>query len=115
MKELFRERDITRVTYYQALLEEHGIPTMIRNEFLTMSGLTEIPIPEFFPALCVLNDEDYDRAVALIREHLNAVQADADAEIICKSCSEVNPGNFDTCWSCGNPVSGEEAVSDQEL
>lgn len=31
MKELFREQDITRVTYYKALLEDSGIPTMIRT------------------------------------------------------------------------------------
>ncbi len=104
MKELFREQDITRVSYYKAVLEDHGIPTMIRNEYLTGSGLTEIPIPEFFPALCVLNDEDYARAVAVIREHLAADQENADIEIACVSCGETNPGNFVTCWSCGGPV-----------
>jgi len=104
MKELFREQDITRVSYYKAVLEDHDIPTMIRNEYLTGSGLTEIPIPEFFPALCVLNDGDYVPAVKIIREHLTANQANADLEIKCASCGETNPGNFDTCWSCGNPV-----------
>jgi hypothetical protein len=104
VKELFREQDITRVSYYKAVLEEEGIPTMIRNEFLTFSGITEIPIPEFFPALCVLNDDDYMRAVAIIREHLNASQMDSDTEIACVSCGENNPGNFGVCWSCGKPL-----------
>ncbi|HEX5791161.1 MAG TPA: DUF2007 domain-containing protein [Luteolibacter sp.] len=107
MKELFREQDITRVHYYKALLEEHGIPTLIRNEFLTNSGLTEIPIPEFFPALCVLEDEDYEEAVGIIRDHLHADQENADKEVACASCGETNPGNFDTCWSCGKLVSGQ--------
>lgn len=104
MKELFREQDITRVSYYRGLLEDHEIPTLIRNEFLTGSGLTEIPIPEFFPALCVLNDDDYERAVAIIREHLTAQQENAGIEIACASCGETNPGNFEICWSCGGPV-----------
>ncbi len=108
MKELFREQDITRVSYYQAVLEENGIPTLVRNEHLTGSGLTEIPIPEFFPALCVLHDEDYAQAVALIREHLTANQKNADIEINCVSCGETNPGNFEICWSCGEPVSGTQ-------
>lgn len=107
MKELFREQDITRASYYKAILEEHGIPTMIRNEFLTMSGITEIPIPEFFPALCVMNDDDYEQAVLIIRDHLNAEQECGDEEIACASCAEMNPGNFAICWSCGKPVSGE--------
>lgn len=104
MKELFREKDITRVTYYKGVLEDHGILTLIRNEYLTFSGLTEIPIPEFYPALCVLNDEDYPRAVAIIREQLAENERNADKEIPCGSCGETNPGNFDICWSCGNPM-----------
>ncbi len=108
MKELFREQDITRVSYYKAVLEDHGILTMIRNEYLTGCGLTEIPIPEFFPALCVFNDHDYAQAVAIIREHLNANQKDSDVETECITCGEANPGNFETCWSCGKLVSVEE-------
>jgi hypothetical protein len=34
MKELFREPDITRVSFFKLLLEEEGISTIIRNEFL---------------------------------------------------------------------------------
>ena len=106
MKELFREMDITRVSYYQAILETYGIATLIRNEYLTGSGLTDIPIPEFYPALCVTNDEDYVSAVKIIREHLTANQEHADEEIKCAGCGETNPGNFEMCWSCGHPVSG---------
>ncbi len=108
MRELFREQDITRVSYYKAVLESHEIPTLIRNEYLTGAGLTEIPIPEFFPALCVLNDDDYENAVSIIREHLTVNQKNADLEIRCISCGEANPGNFETCWSCGGalPVLG---------
>ena len=108
MKELFREQDITRVSYYRSVLEDSGIPTMIRNEHLTGSGLTEIPIPEFFPALCVMNDEDYEQAVVIIREHLSANQQHADTEVTCISCGETNPGNFDICWSCGGPVASPQ-------
>lgn len=115
MRELFREQDITRVSYYKTILEDHGIPTMIRNEYLTMSGITEIPIPEFFPALCVLNDDDHAEAVRIIREHLNAEQEGNEEEIACASCGEINPGNFAICWACGKPVTGEaDASQDQQ-
>ena len=105
MRELFREQDITRVSYFKAVLEDHGILTMIRNEHLTASGLSEIPIPELFPTLCIMNDDDYDEAVRIIREHLNENHINSDKEISCISCGETNPGNFDICWSCNNPVS----------
>jgi hypothetical protein len=104
MKELFREQDIIRVNYFKGVLEDNEIPTLIRNEYLTCSGLSEIPIPEFFPALCVINDEDYAKAVTIIREHLTANPKNADIEIACVSCGEANPGNFEICWSCGNAV-----------
>lgn len=68
MKELFRERDITQIGYYQSILEGEGIRTHIKNESLTMSGLTEFPIPEFFPALCVVDSDDAPRALEILKE-----------------------------------------------
>ncbi len=107
MQELFRERDYTKVGYFESVLEAEGIPTLVRNKHLTMSGLSEIPIPEFFPALCVMRDEDYDRAMAIIREHLTENGMGAETEVSCRSCGETNPGNFDLCWSCGADLKGE--------
>lgn len=101
MKELFRERDFTQVGYYQSILESEGIPTHVRNQHLTSAGLAEIPIPEFFPALCVVNDEDYNKALDILRRRKEENEKDADGEVICSSCSESNPGNFEICWSCG--------------
>jgi hypothetical protein len=108
MKELFRERDYTKVGYFESVLEAEGIPTIVRNKHLTMSGLTEIPIPEFFPALCVMEDADYDRAMEIIRRHLKENAEGADREVICPGCGETNPGNFDVCWSCGADLAGSE-------
>jgi len=38
MKELFRDPDITRINLFRGILEEEGIRTMIKNEYLTHSG-----------------------------------------------------------------------------
>ncbi len=67
MRELFRERDFTRVGYYQSILEANEIPTHVRNEHVATMVL-EVPIPDLYPALCVVNDEDYDRAMTILRE-----------------------------------------------
>ena len=104
MKELFRERDFTRVGYFQSILESEGIPTLIRNEHLTASGLADLPIPEFYPALCVVDDADYDEAVRLIRENLALDPRSAEAEVICSNCGESSPANFDSCWNCGSVI-----------
>ncbi|MCU0750403.1 MAG: DUF2007 domain-containing protein [Akkermansiaceae bacterium] len=106
MKELFREQDFTRVAFFQNVLEAEGIPTFIRNQHLTGSGLTEIPIPEFFPALCVMRDDDYETAVEIIRSHLVEDSTEEEVEVQCLACGEINPGNFAQCWMCGAEIPG---------
>lgn len=107
MKELFRERDYTRVGYYQSILEAEGIETHVRNQNLATAGLAEIPIPEFFPALCVVNEEDYGKAMEILRISTVENELGADQEIACPSCAEQNPGNFEICWSCGGNLKAE--------
>lgn len=101
MKELFRERDLIKVTFYQSLLEAAGISTLIKNEYLSV---TEASIPDFFPALCVVHAEDYGRAHNLIKEHLKETEKLSGTEIICPECGETSPGNFGTCWNCQSPL-----------
>jgi Putative prokaryotic signal transducing protein len=110
MTELFRERDYTKVGYFESVLEAEGIPTFVRNKHLTMSGLTEIPIPEFFPALCVMNDQDYEPAMEIIRKHLTENSVGVEREVTCDGCGETNPGNFDVCWSCGGDIADPVAM-----
>jgi len=101
MIELFRERDYTIVGYYQSLLEAEGIQTFVRNESLSS---TEVSIPTFCPALCIMNDEDHARALDILREHtLPERTAVSPADWTCPACQESNPGNFDLCWSCETP------------
>lgn len=104
MKELFREPDFTVVGHFQAILEGEGIRTLIRNEHIAMMGVTEVPIPDVFPALCVVNDEDYERARQVIRERLEFDRGRSEEEIACPGCGEANPGNFSECWSCQSPL-----------
>ena len=105
MIELFRERDFTVIGYYQSILEAEGIPTFVRNQSLSS---TEVSIPTFLPALCILNEEDQPRAMELLRERAMQPPASNTAEWTCPACHEQNPGNFDLCWSCQTPR--EESV-----
>ncbi|BDS08426.1 hypothetical protein NT6N_34660 [Oceaniferula spumae] len=112
MREIYRAKDHSIVAYYKSVLEAEGIPIMLRNEHLTGSGLSEIPIPEFYPNICVMNDEDYQRAWEILNRtiHLNA--KNAESEVICKNCEESNPGNFDICFACGENL---PSLEDGEL
>ena len=101
MKEIFRHRELHRVTRYLDILEDAGIETLLRNENLSV---TDAPIPEFFPNLCVLNDEEYPKAVKILGENDEEMAKGANMEVKCSSCGELNPGNFDVCFSCQKPL-----------
>jgi hypothetical protein len=98
MREVFVNQDVARVGYYKSVLDEAGIPNLIRNE-LSHSSLTDMPSPIFFPALCVLNDEDYPLAMELLGAIYYA-PTPSGPDWICPSCGECVPVNFDTCWKC---------------
>jgi hypothetical protein len=97
MRELFSERDFTRIGYYQTVLEAEGIQTFIRNE--NLSG-TEVSIPIFFPALCVVDEHDYEKALQVLKTLNESDERLSRQETTCPKCGESNPGNFETCWSC---------------
>ena len=96
MREVYTNQDVTEVSFYQSILEEANIATFIRNE---NTGNPALSGAEFAPTLCVVEDDDYDEAVRILKEHQDKVVAGA-VEWICPSCSEKNPSNFEVCWKC---------------
>lgn len=72
MKEVFRHSDAGRVAVRQSVLEGFGIVTFVRNadtqQALVIDLITAIlPLPDFWPTLCVMDDEDYADAMAILR------------------------------------------------
>jgi len=104
MKEVFSHRDFVMVSSYAQLLEAEGFLVHVKNERLTMLGLADIPIPNFYPALCVVNDGDYEAAVDFLRKRISEEQEGASGGHFCKGCEEVSPGNFEICWNCGEDL-----------
>ena len=100
MKEILRHRDSAKVGHVQSILEAAGISTFMRNEMLSV---TEVSIPDFFPAVCVTNDTDYDRAMAVVSNHFMEVDPGDSADRICRHCGEHSPGSFGVCWKCDKP------------
>lgn len=82
----------------KVLLEEAGIPCMIRNENLSMA-MGEIP-PSESPELWIMNDQDYPRAKELIETWRDARTETRDSWV-CPRCSENVEGQFTSCWKCG--------------
>lgn len=104
MKEVYRHHEYIRVSHFRDLVEAAGIPTMLRNEDL-VHGVVEIPITEFYPNLCVMNDEDYEDAWKIIKDVLEAEKQDPGEDLVCPKCGERNPGNFVECFNCQTTLS----------
>ncbi len=106
MKEVFRNSDAGLVSVYQSVLESAGIPTFVRNadtqQALVLDLLTALfPLPDFWPTLCVMNDDDYPPAMDLLRDVKGAGTAERP-EWTCPQCRETVPGHFADCWNCGH-------------
>lgn len=104
MIELLREPDLSRIGPYRQILEAAGIQTFVRNENLSV---TEAPIPIFHPALCIVNDEDHERARQLIHEFEQAPDGDPNQTLACSSCGEESPATFGQCWNCNAELAVE--------
>lgn len=105
MREIYRHKEFSTVAYYKSILEAEGIAVMLRNESLQMSGLSEIPIPEFYPNICVMHDEDYQKAWEILKRVMHTDAENSETDIPCPACGETNPGNFDICFSCETELS----------
>jgi len=101
MKEILRDPEPTRIGYLQSVLESHGISTFIRNEN-SSNTLAALPIPAFYPALCVVVDAEEGRAREILALRLNSDRSLASRSWVCPSCAEPNPGTFELCYACGH-------------
>jgi len=85
----------------QSLLESHGVPTFLKNQFAS-SVMGEVPFVEVCPQLYILRDTDLKKA----RQLLSLDQPDPErAEPwICPDCGlEIEP-QFEACWNCPDGV-----------
>jgi|ERR1044072_119877 hypothetical protein len=84
----------------KSLLDEAGIPCMIRNEFPS-SALSELTPSEASPEVWIMNDEDYPRAREIVDALRNATLESQEAWS-CPGCGEAIEGQFTSCWNCGS-------------
>ncbi len=93
--EVFAHFSATAVQIRRALLEKEGISTFLRNEAL--STLYKSMAAPFHLTLCVMYDDDYPRAMALIGR---LTLPETRIDWTCPECKEMVPAAFDSCWNC---------------
>jgi hypothetical protein len=82
---------------FKSLLEQAGIPCLIRHEHLSVAA-GEVPFVP--PELWFLNDEDYARAKEIVDAWQNA-KVETHDPWTCPGCDETIEGQFTSCWRCG--------------
>jgi len=107
MIKVFEDFDITLVGHYQSVLESYDIATFLKNQFGT-SGAGELPFIEVVPQLWVLNDDDLERAQALIKELQGAPTLEGSMAWTCIKCGTAQEAVFTHCWKCSSPRHQEQ-------
>lgn len=115
MKEIYSNRDFEQVALRRTVLEAAGIPCIIRNEtnhrivdMVGGLGACFFSIPEWWPNLCVIDDEDESEACALL--HV-AHEPSETAAWTCAKCGEEVPGTLGACWNCQTERPDSQASS----
>ncbi len=99
MKKICSVPDLVTAGHYRNLLENHGIPCLLRNELLG-GAVGELPPQEVWPELWVQDDRDQDLAMRIIEEDRQQPDARFSAWT-CPACGEHIDAQFGQCWHCG--------------
>jgi len=100
MIQIHLAHDIQQANLILHCLEQNNIKAIILNQF-TQGALGELPFTQAYPEIWV-EENNKERAIALI-ESFEKLPLN-DNTIFCSQCNEVNPENFETCWSCGSDL-----------
>ena len=97
MKTVYSAPNISLISIFQNVLEQHGIRCWLKGQYLS-AGVGDIPPIECWPQICV-EDEDVAEATRIVDE---ALAEKATVPWKCASCGEESEGQFTECWKCGN-------------
>jgi anaerobic ribonucleoside-triphosphate reductase len=100
VKRVFSSQDALVVGNIRNLLLNEGIESEVKTPFLA-AALGDIPVLECWSEVWITNDEDSERAAAVISAALGP-SGEASALWKCSKCGEEIEGQFEACWQCGS-------------
>jgi hypothetical protein len=101
MRRVYSAATLPDAHMMRGLLSQAGIEAKVFNEN-AVGGMGEIPFTHVYPEVWVVNEGDLQRARELVKEFEHPTAN--PGPVVCPRCGEENPGNFQTCWSCGENI-----------
>lgn len=101
MRQVHSSPNVALINHYRSVLEESGIPCVVRGEYLA-SAVGEIPPIEAWAELWVVDESRFDDAARLIADLETAPRN--GAAWVCAECGEEHDTAFAACWKCGSPA-----------
>lgn len=98
MKKIYSSQNQMMVGFLQGILEDHGIPCMVKNEHLA-GAAGELPPIECWPELWAMEDRDFEVAQKLVDTALGD-EVTHGIPWICPDCGELIDDQFTACWKC---------------
>jgi hypothetical protein len=100
MKLVYTHENRLLVNNAQNMLESRRINTLLKNEYAA-GAMGDIAPIDSWMELWVLDEKDYQQAIALLNVLLNRLTTDtAREDWLCSQCDEHNDAAFDFCWKC---------------
>ena len=100
MKRVYLAANLLDAQIAVDVLAVRGIKTHIFNAHAA-GGLGELAATQIWPEVWVAEDEDARQAMLLLDEIHSAEDTGSK---LCPQCGEENPGNFLSCWHCGQAL-----------
>lgn len=96
MRRLVQAPNAALATLWVDLLAQAGVEASVQRYFA--SGIAgNIPPDQALPEVWVHDDEQFERAKALLAD----LQHPVWRHWVCRACGERIDGPFDSCWQCG--------------
>jgi hypothetical protein len=100
VRKVYASQLIPMVGHVRNVLESHGIRCLVKNEFLA-GAAGELPPVECWPELWVIDDKQYQEAVAIVSAASLENLVELGERWTCGVCGEGLEGQFTDCWRCG--------------
>lgn len=101
MKKVYTHESLMFVHNAKHFVEEAGINCIMKNEYAS-GGAGDLSPFDTWPELWVVDDSDYEQAVALLQKVFEKEQQTTEWQ--CPQCGETNGPAFEFCWKCGSEI-----------